>query len=239
LGEDFRTIAKLWRRLRRRTWIGSEFVVTGRMAGLRAERRASHSSWGLKHLATVKAKFGREPVWKIRDDDKPKRNVSWNGAGELVLFTSAVDLDSPVCRTDIREQIPVFILPVEEQVKADIVHWQNDYGLHDQVWLGSGTLEMAAYRELVMPDSDLSQYGRELCKQIEKGTGVPTYYYLMRYYSHPTEEFSRRCPGCGGKWRTDAAEESAFRNWHFRCKRCRLVANAGVEVNRRLSKIGA
>jgi hypothetical protein len=87
---------------------------------------------------------------------------------------------------------------------------------------------------------DESYRGRgmwQLCREVEKSTKVPTYYFLMRYYSHPTEEFARRCPGCGGKWRTKAPEENRFRDWHFRCKRCRLVSNAGVEPNRRLARM--
>lgn len=210
-----------------RTWIDSEFVVTAKMAGLGAEKKSSHSSWGLKDLKTVEEKFGREPVWTIHDDEKPARNITWKGAGELVLFTHAFDEDSPVCRTDIDEQVPVFLLPVSEVVKNDLVRWQYHYVLHDNMWLASGTLEMAAYRELTLLDSELSEDGRKLCSEVEKATTVPTYYFLMRYYSHPTEEFARRCPGCGGKWRTKAPEENQHRDWHFRCKRCRLVSNAG------------
>jgi predicted nucleic acid-binding Zn ribbon protein len=221
-----------------RTWIGSEFVVTAKMAGLGAEKKASHSSWGLKHLRAVREKFGREPVWTIRDDEAPKRNITWKGASELVLFIHAFDDDSPVCRTDMDEQVPVFLLPVTDEVKEYLVRWQDLYVLHDRMWLASGKLEMGAYNELAKPDSELSKHGREMCREVEKATKVPTYYYLERYYSHPTEEFARRCPGCGGKWRTKAPEENRLRDWHFRCKRCRLVSNAGVEVNRRLARIG-
>ena len=222
-----------------RTWIDSEFVVTALMAGLGAEKKANHSSWGLKHLKAVKEKFGREPVWTIHDDEIPKRNITWKGAGELVLFTHAFDDDSPVCRTDIAEQVPVFLLPVSEEVKEDLGRWQDLFVLHDRMWLASGALEMPAYRELALPNSELSEYGRDLCKAVEKATKVPTFYFLMRYYSHPTEEFARRCPGCGGKWRTQAPEENRHRDWHFRCKPCRLVSNAGVEVDRRLARIGS
>ena len=221
-----------------RTWIDLDLVVTAKMAGLGAQRKASHSSWGLKHLKAVKEKFGREPVWTIRDDEKPRQNITWKGAGELVLFTHAFDDDSPVCRSDINGQVPIFLLPVSEQIKNDLVRWQDSYALHDRMWLASGTLEMAAYRELTLLDSELSEDGRQLCRGLENATRVPTYYFLMRYYSHPTEEFSRRCPGCDGKWRTKAPEESRFQDWHFRCKRCRLVSNAGVEVNPRAARIG-
>ena len=221
-----------------RTWIDSDFVVTAMMAGLGAEKKGSHSSWGLKHLKAVREKFGREPIWMIHDDETPKRNVTWKGAGELVLFTHAFDDDSPVCRTDIDEQVPVFLLPVSDEVKEDLGRWQDLYVLHDRMWLASRALEMGAYRELAKPDSELSMYGRDLCKAVEKATKVPTYYFLMRYYSYLTKEFERQCPGCGGKWRTKAPEENRHRDWHFRCERCRLVSNSGVEVNRRLARIG-
>jgi predicted nucleic acid-binding Zn ribbon protein len=221
-----------------RTWIDSEYRVTAMMSGLGAERESNHTRWGRKYLRLVKEKFGRAPAWTIRDDEKPKRNTTWKGAKELVLFTHAFDEDSPVCRSDVDEQIPVFLLPTADQVKEDLGRWQDLYRLHDRMWLACGELEVAAYRELAVFNSELSEYGRDLSREVEKATNVLTYYFLMRYYSHPTEEFTRRCPSCGGKWRTKAPEENKHRDWHFRCKRCRLVSNAGVDVNRRLSKIG-
>ena len=92
------------------TWIDDELVVTTRMTGLGAEKRASHTKWGLEKLKKVKELFGGEPRWTIRDDEKPKRNVSWKGARELVLFTCAFDLKSPIYRADRSESRDGFLV---------------------------------------------------------------------------------------------------------------------------------
>src|SRR6478609_4817411 len=54
-----------------------------------AVKLRSHSVWGKKDLAQVIALFGREPVWKILDDDAGKTSSKWRGAPFLYLFTNA------------------------------------------------------------------------------------------------------------------------------------------------------
>ena len=68
--------------------------------------------------------------------------------------------------------------------------------LHDLLQLECGPLEIAAYRELAEPCSALAREGRALAASVEQATGVPTYYYLLRYWGRPSEH-DRPCPGCG------------------------------------------
>src|SRR5438445_471788 len=84
---------------------------------------------------------------------------------------------------------------------AESYYWQSYYVEHDNIWLGSGTLEIGAYRELADPNSGLSEHGRSLCREIEAATKVPTFYYLLRFWGRAKGEDQRRCPGCGGEWR--------------------------------------
>jgi predicted nucleic acid-binding Zn ribbon protein len=102
---------------------------------------------------------------------------------------------------------------------------------------------MQAYRVLAEPDSPCSKWGRELCLAIEKATGVPTYYYLMRYFGREyAEEKRRRCPCCGKSWHIKRPEkEGGYEFWEFdfMCKKCRLVSNCACgDVNLRYAKIG-
>ncbi len=219
------------------TWIKDELICHTLMSGLGADKLRYHSDWAKPKLKNVKTAFGRKPVWRIRDDDVPKRNISWS-APTLHLFTHAFDWKSPLYRGDTDEAVPVFLLPVDFQQKNDLIRWQAEYVLYDRLWLNSGSLEMHAYKELVEPKSELSAAGRELCAALEKATGVPTYYFVMRYYAPEQGDDNRPCPGCGKAWNCRQPPDAPFHHWPFRCEHCRLVSTVGVDINRRLARVG-
>ncbi len=79
---------------------------------------------------------------------------------------------------------------------------------------------------MVEPNSGLTKKGKELCEIIEKKTGIPTYYFLNRYWGRLKNEESRLCPECGNEWRVekDIASRESFSNFVFQCKPCRLVS---------------
>ncbi len=198
-----------------------------------------HSARGKKKLAEVVKLFGREPIWRILDDDVGKTSSKWRGAPFLYLSADALDWYPPVYRGDGKRSVPSFTLPVSDQIKEDLYRWQRSYREHDNVWLASRAVEIPAYRELVDPNSGLSDEGRKLCSEIEVGTGIPTFYYLMRYWGRSKGEEKRVCPGCGGPWRTSVmADEEIFREFHFRCDSCRLVSHLGVSKDGRHARIG-
>lgn len=198
------------------------------LAAPEAVNLTSHTAWGRKKLAALVTLTGREPLWKILDDDAGKTSSKWKGAPSLYLFTNAHRWYSPVCRGDGKQPVPLFSLPVTDEMKEDLYGWQKSYGRLDGVWLESGALEIPAYRQLADPTSELTEKGRRLCEEIEQTTKVPTFYYLMRYWGRARNEDERVCPGCGGAWRTAAeAEEKEFWQFHFRCDPCRLVSHLG------------
>ncbi|QIF03673.1 DUF2310 family Zn-ribbon-containing protein [Roseimicrobium sp. ORNL1] len=204
------------------------------VAAVGAWETRHHSAHGKAELKKVVALFGEAPLWRVLDDDVPERQLSWKGAPHLYLFTNALDRSSPVCRGDGGAQVPVFRVPVSTDIKERLREWQRSYRHHDHLWLASGTLEMAAYRELADSESELSREGRELCWMVESATGIPTYYYLMRYWSRrPSVEARRSCPGCGCAWRVERSEEGRprFCDFEFKCDRCRLVSNQGVSTD--------
>jgi predicted nucleic acid-binding Zn ribbon protein len=198
-----------------------------------------HTDWGKKNLTKVTNLFGEEPVWEILDDDLGKTSSKWKGAPFLYLFTTWVDWYSPLCRGDEKRPVPLFSLPVSDQVKEDLYGWQKDYRDLDRVWMASGPVEMPAYRQLADPRSNLSEKGRGLCQEIENATGVPTFYYLMRYWGKAKGEDERVCSGCGEFWRTSVWEhERTFREFHFKCESCRLVSHLGTSPDGRHARIG-
>lgn len=201
-------------------------VLLAAPAALETRRHTKRAKNDLKKVTTA---FGWSPVWKILDDDANERPSTWKGAPFLYLFTHAFDWASPVCRGDGKKPVPVFSLPLAEPQKSDLYSWQNAYSDHDKIWIGSGKLEVPAYRQLADPRSDLAASGRDLCREIETATGVPTYYYLMRYWSRSKGEDHRPCPGCGKEWMAVRKEDSSARFWlfDFKCDPCRLVSHLG------------
>jgi predicted nucleic acid-binding Zn ribbon protein len=200
-----------------------------------------HSEWAKSALDVVADSFGQLPRCDIIDDDVPKRFRSWNRSTSFYLFTHAFDDVSPVCCGDTGAVIPLYLLPITQQSREDIYFWSRSYKYHDNLWLGSGALEIPAYKQLADPTSDLSVTGRELCADIELATKTPTYYFVHRYWGRDDGEATRLCSVCGGKWHLSRTptDPHPFHDFHFRCKRCRLVSHCAVSYDdKRHSRIG-
>ncbi len=211
------------------------------LAGRDACQLRYHSKWGQEDLKKVTAAFGQKPVWTFLDEQAKAPISTWKGVPFLYLFTHAFDNDSPVCRSDGRRPVPVYRLPVPVETKDGLYAWRSSYRELDNIWLGCGKLEIATYRQLAEPRSELAEQGRRLCREIESATGRPTYYYLMRYWGRTKGEADRPCPLCGGSWKTapDARPDKPFYAFDFRCEPCRLVSHIGDSYdNPRRARIG-
>jgi len=198
------------------------------LAGVKAlatKHQSAHASDRLEKLAAI---FNQMPRWTIVDDDVPKRDTTWKGAPFLYLFTSLLsDWGSPLCRGDTGKRIPLYSIAGPHEDREAIYFWQYAYCDHDAIWMACGKLEIPAYRQLAMPDSELSQKGRDVCRMVESATGAPTYYYLMRYWGRKDGEDLRPCPGCGRPWhlKKPAGRSNRFHDFGFRCEKCRLVSH--------------
>ncbi|RYD20625.1 MAG: nucleic acid-binding protein [Verrucomicrobiaceae bacterium] len=222
------------------TWTKGRLNAHVLLAAPQAMSQKSHTEWGRKNLAQIITLFGREPVLKILDDDAGKTSSGWRGAPSLYLFTNFIDWYSPVCRGDGKRPVPLFALPVTDRIKEGLYGWQREYRALDRIWMESGSLEKQAYRQLAGPLSDLSEEGRRLCREVEDATGVPTFYYLMRYWARSVGEEDRPCPGCGKAWRRPGDRTGkGFHDFDFSCDPCRLVSHVGKSVEgARLARIG-
>lgn len=207
-------------------WSKGNLVAYFYLARPNAFEKKHHSEWGISSLNSVIESFGQSPKWEIIDDSLPKRFRSWQCSKSLYLFTHAFDYTSPVCCGDTGLPIPPYLIPISDRIREDLYSWRGNYRDHDKVWLACGTLEIPAYKELADPKSELSLNGRELCTEIERATGKPTFYYLMRYWGRRDGESTRSCPSCGGQWQAsdDEGKKRPFYKFHFRCERCRLVS---------------
>jgi predicted nucleic acid-binding Zn ribbon protein len=224
-------------------WSKGTLIAYVKMAGPNAFHLRFHSDEGKSCLKRLTTALGQSPVWEIVDDNAPKKEITWKGSPFLYLFTHAFDSGPAVHRGNNGNPIPAYLLPIAQQIRQDIHGWQGSYRAHDVLWLYSGALETASYKETANPNSQLAKSGRTICRAIESGTGIPTYYFLHRFWGRSKGEENRKCPGCGRKWhqqmQSDRRAHTPFWNFEFRCDTCRLVSHvADSDDDERHARIG-
>jgi len=197
------------------------------LAGVNALSPRYQSTYTADRLNKIRVLFNQEPKWTTADDEVPARDTTWTNAPFLCLYTHMFDWESPLRRGDNGKPIPLYRLPGSHEDHEAIYFWQRTYRDYDAIWLRCGHLEIPVYRELALPGSELSQNGCDICKKVESVTGVPTYYFLMRYWGRKEGEERRRCPSCGCAWRTKqpARQPNSFYDFAFLCRKCRLVSH--------------
>ncbi|MHC4641481.1 MAG: DUF2310 family Zn-ribbon-containing protein [Planctomycetota bacterium] len=200
-----------------------------------------HSEWAKECLAKSSEVFATDQSWTVLEDDIPKRFKSWKNASSLYLFTAWPIHSPPIRRMDTGEPVPTYLLPLSDSERDEVYSWAYSYRNHDLIWTESGILEIPAYKQLTEPDSELSSYGRLVCRNVERTTGIPTFYYLYRYWGRKNEHKSRSCPDCGRKWRVRPIQEHSapFPDFPFQCDKCRLVSHdACTDEDARYARIG-
>lgn len=124
------------------------------------------------------------------------------------------------------DQIPLYKIPYTDEKYAcysDIHHWESTYEHIEAVWYRGYGADKWTSKQLQNHNSELSIGGINCCKQIEKLTGIPTYYFLFndRAWGRIKDK-KRKCPGCQGEW---FIEGSTFNHYYaFKCDNCRLVS---------------
>ena len=212
-------------------WHDGVFCVYTYLSHRNAASDRYLSKWGRHELASVRRQFGCNPVWEILDDEAAARMSTWKSASSLYLFTHAFDVASPVVHGDRGTPIPLHLLPVSDRQRERLCTWSDSYTCHDRIWFEGAALEMDAYKQLADPDSDVSDKGRTLCREVEDAVKRPVFYYLLRHWGDFETENDRLCPCCGRDWvvaSSPAPSREPFRQFHFRCDRCRLVSHRAV-----------
>ncbi|MFN3653621.1 MAG: Zn-ribbon-containing protein [Armatimonadota bacterium] len=186
--------------------------------------------WVADWLADISRISHHAPVISILGEAPDARDpCACEERTSLILYTTYVSLESCLRCGDCFDPVPLYTIPATADAEYhDILSWQSDYQACDQLQMNCRTGERFGLRELSRLDSSLSRRGLEICRKIEAGTGLPTFYYLLRYYGvSARRERERPCPGCGQPWRLD---EPLHRLFDFRCEPCRLLSNLASMV---------
>jgi len=191
---------------------------------------ATENEWILKRTDEAKAAGLSEPAFvTVGDDTSEPDGCSCTASNSLILFTTYIQIQSPVRCGDCFRPVPLYRLPrFKNNEFTEVISWADDWKACDSLFMGSTTGERFGYREMSQIDSSLSRHGRAICAHFEQGTGNAAYYYLHRYYgrSRAVEE-ARKCPGCGGEWRLAERWHNLF---DFRCEKCRVVSSLSSAV---------
>lgn len=188
------------------------------------------SDYGRKNRAGLKVASVAAPRVRIvglETDGEPECRCRRPAA--YVLYTTYLDLESPLRCGDCFRPVPLYRLPrMEGGVQEDAVFWAGDFRRCDALQMNCATGERFGTREVSRLDSSLSRRGRAVCDRLQAATGVPVFHYLYRYGGRSVaKEEARRCPGCDRRW---LLREPWHRLFDFRCERCRLVSNIAFDV---------
>lgn len=137
-----------------------------------------------------------------------------------ILFTNFVAEYPPVSCGDCNLPVPLYRLPklAEETDYTSLISWEAVYQACDALFLNTGVGEQFGYRQISQAESELSQSGLKLCKQLGELTGRPFYYYLHNWFQPPEDN----CPLCGASWRL---EEELHGIYAYKCDKCQLLAD--------------
>lgn len=216
-------------------WVGGELVAHVEVSRPDAFAECAapvlehrYADLGRSYREDLRAALGRDPELVLLDDKIPKRFPQAHKSPFLVLCGEyEYGGDEHPIRNGLNGcPFRAYLFPLEHGVMHNLHCWTYQYRVHMGVWHKSGRLEYPAYRKVVDPRSGTSEQGRDFCLEIEKASGIPTYYFLDRFYGLAEKEGSRPCPSCGGRWRLPKPFVHKGRDWHiaFLCKKCRLVS---------------
>ncbi|MBX3324354.1 MAG: DUF2310 family Zn-ribbon-containing protein [Nitrospira sp.] len=115
------------------------------------------SPWGKKCSDSILSIFGHRPKYAHLEPSLKRKGLSWRSAKSLFLHTAMFKSGSPVGSPELRQVVPVYRLPLSYQQRDYLIRWTRNYRDHDSIWVGSGKLEVGAYREMADPRSELSR----------------------------------------------------------------------------------
>lgn len=160
----------------------------------------------------------------IADDLNADSTTECSHPAWQILYTTHLQSCSPLHSGEDFSPIPLYKqLKNQPHLSQDLIKWQENWQACDQLQMNGSALEKESLSEISEVNSTLTKHGRYLAAEIEKESGIPTYYYLYRVGGHSLEsEQQRCCPQCGGDWALNAP---LFDVIYFKCDQCRLVSN--------------
>ncbi|ANF73788.1 hypothetical protein A6046_07085 [[Haemophilus] ducreyi] len=166
----------------------------------------------------------------IGRDYQAEQTSENSNARFYILYTTHLDSCSPLYNGDDFCPVPLYRLLQKDQSLAQaLIKWQENWQACDQLQMNGTILEQPALNEISEIDSNLAQLGIKLCREIERVTQVPTYYYLYRLGTDEAVEYQRKCSSCGAEWRLTEPLHQIF---HFKCDKCRLISNLSWQLQK-------
>jgi predicted nucleic acid-binding Zn ribbon protein len=142
-----------------------------------------------------------------------------------ILYTYYVSSECPLRCGDCFDVVPYYRIPPTSKTGTyeHIYFWQKNYQFCDTFQMNCGVGERFGMYQISNLNSRLSKDGLECCRQVERVTSKPCFYYLY-YYSPRGLNPKRRlqCPKCKRTWLLDERWHDKF---DFRCDPCRLLSN--------------
>jgi predicted nucleic acid-binding Zn ribbon protein len=147
----------------------------------------------------------------------------------FLLFTTFLHTEPPLRCLYCYGTVPLYRLPrPANEEHPQLLSWLCNYRACDTLQINCTVGEKFGERQMSDVDSSLSRSGLAVCREIERLSGQPTYYYLFRGGScRRLLEVSRRCPSCGGPWILSKPLHGKF---DFKCDKCRLLSNISWHV---------
>lgn len=173
----------------------------------------------------------RTPAWRVLGEDLGSAVVDKCRKPEwYILSANCLSNAPPVQCGPCHEPVPLYRLPPGID-RGRVAFWQNACRAFDAIQLPRAAGHRSALKQMADPGSPLSRDGREICRAIEKATGVPTYYYLHRIQARsPAAEKKAPCPSCGRNWLLPQPLHGCY---DFKCDRCRLLSNLACSLRKR------
>jgi len=140
-----------------------------------------------------------------------------------MLYTDWTVEGSPVVCGQCGKSVSLYKLPhiLGQQEHYGVLGWYQAYKNVDSLFLYCLS-DRFTYRQMNNPESQLSKYGRDICKAFEEATGIPFYYYLFHYQGlHGRRKTPAICPSCGKDWKLTGKKTFI----DYKCDKCRLVAD--------------
>ncbi len=146
-----------------------------------------------------------------------------------LLFTTLFHKEPPVRCIHCNGIVPLYRLPRSTTGEhSGLLSWQSNYQACDTLQINCAVGERFGERQMSDPTSELSRSGLAVCKEIQRLTGRPVFYYLNRANARShSAEARRRCPSCGGAWLLKKPLHGKF---DFRCDKCHLLSNIAWNI---------
>jgi predicted nucleic acid-binding Zn ribbon protein len=211
----------------------SSWMVYGVAPARDAFRNANQSEFVRRRLRELKAAHVPGPTARFLGAiPETASDCECAKPEALFLFATFLHVEPPVWCMDCNRVVPLYRLPRSKSSKAEeysaLLAWQSNYQACDSLQINCTVGERFGERQMSDLTSSLTVSGLNICKELERQTGLHVYYYLFRSNSRSRRaEAARRCPNCGGEWRLNAPLHGKF---DFKCDRCHLLSNVAWNV---------